>query len=68
VGTGLFLGRTTAVTLSVPATHLVRAIGYGPDLNDEGASVDPDLLDWYAQCMVHEQAGHAGQTTPGAGT
>jgi hypothetical protein len=29
---------------------------------------DPDWPDWYAQYMVQEQAGHRGQTRPGAGT
>lgn len=27
---------------------------------------DPDWPDWYAQYMVHEQAGDAGPASPGA--
>jgi len=29
---------------------------------------DPDWPDWYAQYMVQEQAGSAGQARPGAST
>ena len=36
--------------------------------NRRSATQTPDWPDWYAQYMVHEQAGHPGPARPGAST
>ncbi len=51
--------------LVVPVADADRANGRH---EEQIGPADPDWPDWYAQYMVDEQAGSAGQARPGAST